>query len=33
MSITSNNLEVREVIHQVVNDPVYRKVSHIPFQR
>lgn len=30
MSITSNNLKVREVIHQVVKDPAYREVSHIP---
>ncbi|MEM9822483.1 MAG: fatty acid desaturase [Bacteroidota bacterium] len=30
MSFVSNNLKVREVIHQVVNDPNYRKVSSIP---
>ena len=30
MSITSNNLVVREVINQVVNDPNYRKVSSVP---
>ncbi|MDF1695349.1 MAG: fatty acid desaturase [Saprospiraceae bacterium] len=30
MSITSNNLEVREIIHQVVNDPDYREVSFVP---
>lgn len=30
MSITSNSLKVREVIHQVVKDPEYREVSHIP---
>ncbi len=30
MSITSNNLKVREVIHQVVKDPAYREVSHVP---
>jgi len=30
MSITSNNLKVREVINQVVNDPEYKSVSHIP---
>lgn len=30
MSITSNNLKVREIIHQVVNDPHYKKVANIP---
>lgn len=30
MSIVSNNLKVREVIHQVVNDPKYKEVSSIP---
>jgi hypothetical protein len=30
MSITSNNLKVRELINQVVNDPEYKKVSHVP---
>ncbi|MEM6725563.1 MAG: fatty acid desaturase, partial [Bacteroidota bacterium] len=30
MSITSNNLRVREVINQVVNDPAYKQVAHIP---
>jgi vanillate O-demethylase ferredoxin subunit len=30
MSITSNNLQVREVIHQVVNDPEYKAVSSVP---
>lgn len=30
MSITSNNLKVREVINQVVNDPEYKKVAHVP---
>ena len=30
MSITSNNLQVREVINQVVNDPEYRQVSKVP---
>ena len=30
MSITSNNIEVREIIHQVVNDPDYKEVSHVP---
>lgn len=30
MSITSNNLKVREVINQVVNDPEYKLVSHVP---
>lgn len=30
MSITSNNLKVREIIHQVVNDPNYRAVSAVP---
>ena len=30
MSITANNLKVREVIHQVVNDPAYREVSAVP---
>ena len=30
MSITSNNLKVREVINQVVNDPEYKQVSHVP---
>jgi ferredoxin-NADP reductase/fatty acid desaturase len=30
MSITSNNLKVMEVIHQVINDPSYKKVSHVP---
>lgn len=30
MSITANNLKVREVMNQVVNDPAYKEVSHIP---
>lgn len=30
MSITANNLKVREVINQVVNDPAYREVSEVP---
>ncbi len=30
MSITSNS-QVREVIHQVVNDPDYKQVSYVPF--
>lgn len=30
MSITSNNLKVREIINQVVNDPEYKKVSSVP---
>jgi len=30
MSITTNNLKVREVINQVVNDPEYQAVSHVP---
>lgn len=30
MSITSNNIKVREIIHQVVNDPDYKQVSHVP---
>ena len=30
MSITSNNLKVREIINQVVNDPEYKQVSFIP---
>jgi ferredoxin-NADP reductase/fatty acid desaturase len=30
MSIISSNLKVREVIHQVVHDPEYRKVAHVP---
>ena len=30
MSITSNNLKVREVVNQVVNDPDYRSVSSVP---
>ena len=30
MSITSNNLRVREVINQVVNDPDYKEISRVP---
>jgi ferredoxin-NADP reductase/fatty acid desaturase len=30
MSFTSNNLKVREVINQVVNDPQYKQVAHVP---
>ncbi|NNF21341.1 MAG: 2Fe-2S iron-sulfur cluster binding domain-containing protein [Saprospiraceae bacterium] len=30
MSIVSSNLKVREIIHQVVNDPEYRNVSYVP---
>jgi len=30
MSITSNNLKVREIIHQVVNDPEYKAASSVP---
>ena len=30
MSITSNNLQVREIINQVVNDPAYRNISSVP---
>ncbi len=30
MSITSNNLKVREIINQVVNDPEYQQVSNVP---
>jgi ferredoxin-NADP reductase/fatty acid desaturase len=30
MSIVSNNLKVREIIHQVVNDPAYKQVAHVP---
>jgi ferredoxin-NADP reductase/fatty acid desaturase len=30
MSIVSNNLKVREVINQVVNDPKYKSVSAVP---
>ena len=30
MSITANNLEVRTVINQVVNDPTYKDVSFVP---
>jgi len=30
MSITANNIKIREVINQVVNDPEYKKVSSVP---
>ena len=30
MSIISNNLKVREIINQVVNDPKYKQVSEVP---
>ena len=30
MSIVSNDLKVREVINQVVNDPAYIEVAAIP---
>ena len=30
MSSITNNLKVREVINQVVNDPEYKEVSHVP---
>lgn len=30
MSIVNNNLKVREVINQVVNDPDYKFVAHVP---
>jgi ferredoxin-NADP reductase/fatty acid desaturase len=30
MSITSNNLQMREIINQVVRDPAYKKVAAVP---
>ena len=30
MSITSNNIRVREIINQVVNDPDYKEISTVP---
>ena len=30
MSITSNNLRIREVINQVVNDPDYKEIASVP---